>query len=387
MPLGRIRGAVWLALMLAASQTAYAVTSSPSATVDPLVKPEPSIEDLTTDIVSGKLTSKELADTYFKRAIAKSRQLKDAQGSIDDCSQAIQIMDSAPPHLLRGTLYVAQTKYSNALEDYAAASRLDPKNVEAHALSAGLQWGLKNVDQFAVEMDAAIALLPDPLDALKKRAELYFNNGYWARALPDYNAILQRDTANAEIFRYRGDAKSYLGDYDGGMRDYDQAVKLDPKTETAPVAFSKTMSYFDRQNYRDAETQAQTAVEAAPDNAYYLLWLHTIRLHGGKTDDPDFVARSATVDHASWPWTIVAYHLGRSSDDDAWAAADKGPNPETTNNQKCEAAFYLGEGYFNRDKARAKELFKQASERCLKGFIEYNGAVFELRGMGETLAF
>jgi lipoprotein NlpI len=52
----------------------------------------------------------------------------------------------------------------------------------------------------------------------------------------------------------------------------------------------------------------------------------------------------------------------------------------TDTDQRCEAQFYAGEWYLLKgNRTEAVPLLRQAEASCPKGFVEYTGAVAELR--------
>lgn len=348
--------------------------------------PREMIETLGKKIQSGSLAGKELADAYFGLCQAYG-QLRRIDVAVTACSKSIDTADSTGARVTRGVLYAGLKNYPAALDDFAALERLNPKDPSGHALSAVIYWMTGNIEKYASESDAAMALVPDSGPALKSRAELYFNNGYWSLALADYESLLKRQPDDAAILHFRGDAKTYLGDYEGGMHDYDQALKLDPKEQLAPVARAKAMSFFDQGKFDDAVEQAKIAADSVPDNAYYLLWLDLTRRHAGKSDAGDFAKRAASLNQTAWPYSIVAFELGSMKEGELLLAAENGANPAQISGQKCEADFYLGEYKLNGDKTAAINFLKQAVGGCPKGFIEANGAAFELRALGENVKF
>lgn len=372
----------WLGL----PQIGAADVPAPTLGLPQLSDPDAAIERLTQKIRSGALSGQQLADAYLGRCGARV-QTRDMRGAIEDCTQSVTLADTVAPRVILGQLHVRAKNYPAALDDFAALARLEPKNPRWHGLSAAIYWTQGDIDKFAVESDAANVLAADPMRSLKDRAEVYFNNGYWERALGDYEAILAREPGNAEILHYRGDAKTFLGRYDDGMRDYDQALKLDPKGQAQPIALAKAKSLFDRRRYEDASAQAEIAADAAPDNAYMLLWLNLMRAHAGKADDRDFARRSEKLDPKNWPYSVVAYEQGKIGEEQVWASASAGADAQTTANQKCEADFYMGEYKLAHDKDGATALLKEAADKCFKGYVEYEGAVFELRALGEKVQF
>lgn len=371
-------------LCLCVPQVGVADVPAPTLGLPQLSDPDAVIENLTRKIISGALTGQQLADAYLGRCGARV-QTRDIRGALDDCTKSINLVDSATPRLIRGQLYALAKNYSAALDDFAALTRLEPNDPRWHGLSATLYWRLGNIDKFAAESDAAMALVPNRISSLRDRAEIYFNNGYWERALADYEMILASEPDNAEMLHYRGDAKTFLGRYEDAMRDYDRALKLDPKGQAQPIALAKTISLLDQRRYADGVVQAQIAADAAPDNAYMLLWLNLMRAHAGKSNDQDFSRRSEKIDQKAWPYSVIAYEQGKIAEEQVWAAASAGTDAQTASNRKCEADFYMGEYKLARDRDGAMTLLTEAADKCYKGFIEYSGAVFELRALGENV--
>jgi lipoprotein NlpI len=335
---------------------------------------------LDVQIGSGTLAEQPLADAYARRCRIKFG-LHAIQAAIDDCSKSISAFDNVAARVLRAEIYSVQKAYAAALDDGAAILRLQPSSPLGHAVRALVYWIEKDVDHYAVESDAEIAMAPDPIKLLKARGEEYFNSGYWARAKGDYDAILRRQPGNAETVRYRGDSRLFMGDFDGALQDYDLALKLDPKGQATAVPTSKILAYMSRQQYALSEEQALIAADAEPTDAYRALWLRLARTHAGKPDDQDFQRRASKIDHNAWPWSIVEYELGQVSEKEVWAAADNANSEDTKANQNCEAQFYIAENLLAHDRERAVSLLKLAADRCIKGFIEYQGAVFELRAL------
>jgi len=112
-------------------------------------------------------------------------------------------------------------------------------------------------------------------------------------------------------------------------------------------------------------------------DAYAALWLHLARSRSGKSA-PDELRRNAeALDHAKWPWPLVAAYLGTPDVASVQAAAAQ--DPAEAQDRKCEAALYLGEDALLRGSvSAASELLQQAVTICPKDSIEYYAARFEL---------
>lgn len=385
-----VRWRLFAMLVFGASAISRSSADVPNRFNEPpqVQSPQDIIDVLTKKIQSGSLTGSELADAYFALCQVNA-QIGRMPDAIAACTQSIDTIDSTGPRMARGTIYLQAKNYPAALEDFSALTKLHPKDPIGYGLTASVYWKMGKLAKFKSESDMAIAVAANPDSGLKARGELYYDSGHWALALADFNALLRREPSNAAIFHLRGDTKTNLGDYRGGMLDYDQALKIAPKRELTLVARSKAMSFFDQRKYDDAAAQALVAADSAPGDAYALLWLHLLRAHSGKPDKEDFERRAAGVDHARWPYIIVAFELGAATEDQVWTAAEKGASFQQIADQKCEADFYLGEYGLNTagKKADAIKLLKAATSICRKGFYEANGAAFELRAAGENIKF
>ena len=71
--------------------------------------------------------------------------------------------------------------------------------------------------------------------------------------------------------------------------------------------------------------------------------------------------------------------MGQMTADEVLAAAAN-PDAETQRDQFCEAHFYTGEdALLHHRRADATELFKAARDGCPKDYVEYGGALTELK--------
>jgi lipoprotein NlpI len=87
--------------------------------------------------------------------------------------------------------------------------------------------------------------------------------------------------------------------------------------------------------------------------------------------------RAAGLKPVQWPFPVVKLFLEQGTPEAMLAAADK---PE----ERCEAQFYLGQWHLLRDaRANSIEALRKAVESCPKDFIEYAGALAELKRLGQ----
>jgi lipoprotein NlpI len=87
-----------------------------------------------------------------------------------------------------------------------------------------------------------------------------------------------------------------------------------------------------------------------------------------------------------WPLPVIAYLTGRISDQSLFAKA-RTADQKTTNDQTCEASFYVGSRrLIDGDQTGARQALEQAVQRCPHSFAEYHSAVAELGTMKTTKA-
>ena len=76
---------------------------------------------------------------------------------------------------------------------------------------------------------------------------------------------------------------------------------------------------------------------------------------------------------SEWPYAIVELFLDKEA---VKAVESKASNDD----QRCEAQFYIGEWYLlRRELGPAEKAFKRSADLCSKDFVEYQGAVVELK--------
>ena len=118
-----------------------------------------------------------------------------------------------------------------------------------------------------------------------------------------------------------------------------------------------------------------------PKDAYAALWLDIVNK---RSNLPSRLAETAAqINMTEWPAPVIRLYLGQMTPEAVLAAADN-PNAETKNGRICEANFYTGEMDLQQGKKDdATRLFRRAAAAdCPKSFIEYEGAVAELKALG-----
>ena len=93
----------------------------------------------------------------------------------------------------------------------------------------------------------------------------------------------------------------------------------------------------------------------------------------GETAAAELEANAGRLKDKKWPYAVIELYLGKRSPEATLDAAGK---PD----EKCEAQFYIGQWHILKgDRSAAAAPLKAAVETCPKTFIEYVGAVVELK--------
>jgi len=132
----------------------------------------------------------------------------------------------------------------------------------------------------------------------------------------------------------------------------------------------------------EAIADFQLGIGANPGSAmavYSAIWLHIARTQAGQDDAEDLAPVVAKANLSKWPGPALKLFLGEGTSDEALAAAQD-RNPETQKNQLCEANYYLGESALaHQQRTLAKTRFIAARDVCPKDYVEYAGALAELK--------
>ena len=268
--------------------------------------------------------------------------------AIKHCTRAIESgkftgEELAKLHYNRGIEWAGKGEHARAIADYDAAIRIDPKSAEAY-FNRGHAWANRGDSDRAIsDYSAAIRLNAKDPAALVSRAAEHLLKGDYARASADFEAAVKLDPKGKDTLFGRGRARFYTGDFAGAVTDMEQSYKMDP-------------------------------------NIYSALWLYLARKRAGNANAEEMLDAETRSDRAGgWPGPLALLYLGRTDVGSVQAAATDRV-AKIQSDQLCEANFYLAHWHLLRnERDSALPLLKQAQAGCPKDFLEYEGAVAELR--------
>ena len=243
--------------------------------------------------------------------------------------------------------------------------------------SRGIEWAAKGIhDRAIADYDAALRLNPRYSDAFHNRGNAWSSKGDTDRAIADFDAAIALNPKDALSHSSRAFEWTAKGDYARAIADYDAALRLNPKSPSAYLARGRVRLYTG-DNPR-AIADLEEAFKAEP-NQYTALWLYLARKRSGAYNAEELLDGETRAARGGWPSVIVVLYLGRTDRDSVFAASVDA-DARKQHEQRCEANFYLAHWHLLKgERERAAPLLKEAQGGCPREFLEYEGAVAELR--------
>jgi tetratricopeptide (TPR) repeat protein len=386
-----MRWPVWGMLAAALTCVAPARAQSP-AYVEKCVRGQSADERLdgcTTAIRSGRYKGKDLAWAFNNRGAAYYYK-RDYDRAVADYEEAIRLdPKSAAGYTGRGYAWQAKGDYDRAFADYDEAIRLDPKYATAYQ-DRGSAWESKGeYDRAIADYDEAIRLDPKHAKTYQDRGNAWRAKGEFDRAIADYDEAIRLDPKSVQAqlssqyaltYTSRGGAWLAKGDFDRAITDYDAAMRLDPKNAAAYFGRGRANLYAGA--LPKALADLNQASELNRKSAYTALWLDIVNKRSNVSSR--LADATQQIDMTKWPAPVIRLFLGQFTPEALLAAADD-PKAETKKGQVCEANFYTAELALQQgNKDEAKRLFALAAADCPRTFIEYEGAMAELKALGES---
>ncbi len=178
---------------------------------------------------------------------------KDLDGAIEDFAAAIRLdPDLAEAYCGRGIVRNDQKDVAGAIGDYSAAIRLDPSLAEAYHNRGMARNDQKDVAGAIEDYTTAIRLAPDLIMAYCSRGAARRDQQDVAGAIEDFTAAIRLDPGFAFAYCGRGVARRDQKDLAGAIEDYSAAIRLDPNYAEA---------YSDRGSARRDQGDLAGAIE------------------------------------------------------------------------------------------------------------------------------
>ena len=216
--------------------------------------------------------------------------------------------------------------------------------------------------------------------AFRTRGDSLKATGALDLALAQYDRAIALDSTDGRVFNNRGATYMEQADYVRAVRDFDRAIALNPGHAQALKNRGRTLFFLGR--FGEAAADLQRALPLDSTNAYVAIWLYIARRRSGENDAAAFAAQLARTDSTRWPHPVGQYYLGKLSQDQLLAAG-AAIDPRVHRDQRCAAAFYLGEAaMIDGRHPEAVTRFTEARATCPHDWTEYQASVAELGRLG-----
>jgi lipoprotein NlpI len=248
--------------------------------------------------------------------------------------------------------------------------------------------------------------------AFYNRGYAYTDKGDNDRAIADFNEAIRIDPKSAAAFNNRGYAYSDKGDNDRAIADFNEAIRLDPKS--AAAFKNRGVAYHGKGDNDRAIADYNEAIRLSPKSSLAYFARGRSYLFAGSVEKAladlnqasalapenaylalwvDFVSQrnnlpsrlaqtSSRIDMTVWPAPVIRLFMGRMTPAAVLAAADD-PDATKKKGQVCEANFYSGELSLTKGlKDEATRLFRLAARDCPHSFSEWDAANAELKALG-----
>jgi tetratricopeptide (TPR) repeat protein len=165
----------------------------------------------------------------------------------------------------RATAYYEAGRLDAALEDGAAAIRLDPTYSEAFYAHGSALLGSGRADDAIVDFNRALKLNPKSASTHNARGKANLEKGDLDKAIADFNEALRQNPKMAFALTGRGSAYREKGDLDKAYADYSDAIKLDRGYASPYIGRGNIL--LDKHMWNEAVADYSKAIELEPKSA------------------------------------------------------------------------------------------------------------------------
>lgn len=243
-----------------------------------------------------------VSNNYLLQGIGhlQQNQLPDAISSFGHAAR--EDRGNAKAYAYQALALVLNGDEYNAEHDLEKAQKLDPNEPIAYHARGLLAKKRKRYDEAIAAFSKLLQLQPGRAAILLLRAESYFDQADYPRALADIEQVLILDRNDASAEMLRAAVLQKQGDQTGAAKAIDKAMTLKP---SAPKLYQQAVDFYLGRQQRDKALKVlDVGIQTIPDTALYL---QRARLR----PRTDLAAALRDVDHviALKPVLLDAIHL------------------------------------------------------------------------------
>jgi tetratricopeptide (TPR) repeat protein len=193
--------------------------------------------------------------------------------AIAEFTKAIQLSpNDARIYNDRGLVYHKLNRFPEAMEDFSKAIEIAPKDFAGYSGRGAALVAQNQNDAALVDLNKAVELKADDAQTLRWRAAAYRGLKQYDLAVQDYTAVLSKSDPNssdqaklaaADVFAKRGYTYSLAQQYENAIKDYKEAIRLNPNDTETPQRLQYAESMLAAKN-APPPTATPTPTPAAP---------------------------------------------------------------------------------------------------------------------------
>ena len=184
---------------------------------------------------------------------------------------------------LLGDVFARQGLWGEALERYREARREAPELIQAMTGEATALLRLGRAIEARMVAESVLQRRPEDIEVLMLAASARGEAGDPAAALSALDTARRVAPMRADVHKHIGDIARKLGDTEGAVAAYRNALSLD--SQFAIVRYQLAKVFIERKELRDAEQQLIAALDAVPTYGEATLALASLRREMGRPDE------------------------------------------------------------------------------------------------------
>jgi serine/threonine protein kinase/Flp pilus assembly protein TadD len=165
----------------------------------------------------------------------------------------------AADHIECGGIYFKLRRFTDALVAYDAALRIAHDHALAHHLRGETLLKLNRLQEAERAFDQSLRLQPGYDPALRARASTRERQGNFAGAIEDYTKALSGNRDSSALSQ-RGWAYTFMEAWKLALRDFDEAIRLDPRPGDAHIGRGLTRVWLG--DYRQGVVDVDVVLRA-----------------------------------------------------------------------------------------------------------------------------
>lgn len=171
--------------------------------------------------------------------------------------------DAASQALSRGKEAWKKGDFEEAISQFTACIRLDPKNTDA-LFSRGMVYMNRpgEYEKAVADFSDVIRLDSKCVKAFLARGMVHARMRKHEKAVTDVSEIIRLDPMHAGAFQNRGDANYDRGSYSLAIADYKEVIRLKPKSPWGYYGLAFVMATCPEAKHRDGSEAIKYAMEA-----------------------------------------------------------------------------------------------------------------------------